>query len=126
VTDTPVLSQAMISGSIISHILPANMPQTPETRRLLSPLHLLSSSACWPYPPTFLAIPQLDTLVPPSQSWRFAERIKEIGGEVVCKRADGAGHAFDLSGGERNEGGGDWYEEVVRPGLDFLAEKLGM
>ena len=114
----------MISGTLISHILPTNLPPTLDTRRFLSPHHLLSSTASQLYPPTFLAIPELDTLVPPSQSWRFAERLKEIGGEVVCKRANGAGHAFDLSGGERNEGGGDWYENVVRPGLDFLVEKL--
>ncbi|KAL7415620.1 Alpha/Beta hydrolase protein [Mrakia frigida] len=76
------------------------------------------------YPPIFLAIPQLDTLVPPSQSWRFAERLKEVGVEVETARAEGAGHAFDLHGGPRTEEGGDWWEGVIRKGLDFLVGKL--
>lgn len=119
-----LLLQVMIASTVISHVLPSSLPPTLETRRQLSPHHLLSPSSPQNYPPIFLAIPQLDTLVPPSQSWRFAERLKEVGVEVETARAEGAGHAFDLHGGPRTEEGGDWWEGVIRKGLDFLVGKL--
>jgi acetyl esterase/lipase len=114
--------QLLISSTLFSHILPAHLPPTRATRRQFSPLHRLSLDR--PYPPIFLAIPENDQMVPPSQTWVFAERLKELGFEFECARANGAGHAFDFSGGPRNEEGGDWYENVVRKGLDFLLMKL--
>lgn len=161
----------------MSALVPEN---TPEARKTLSPIHL--ATAAYPpvrqsapkrftprprplskpvpdrpspssRPQTFFAVPQFDSTVTPTQSWRFAEKLKALGVEVGTGRADGAGHCFDRrvrfvvllpvlldcplnpaaafhcartpnQGGALNAAGGQWWDDVTRPALDFLVSHL--
>jgi hypothetical protein len=44
---------------------------------------------------TFFAIPQFDPTVAPSQSWRFADKLKKLGVEVETGRAKDGLHCYD-------------------------------
>jgi acetyl esterase/lipase len=107
----------MASESLISQLIPDD---STANRKRLSALHRATTT----YPPTFLAIPQFDATVAPTQSWRFAEKLRSLGVEVETGRADGGGHCFDRQGGDLNQEGGQWWDGVTRPALDFLVRHL--
>ncbi|CDZ98055.1 Carboxylesterase and related proteins [Phaffia rhodozyma] len=115
------LHALLLAGSLIATLLPADLPDDQETRTSFSPAFLATAD----FPPSFFIVPQIDMLVPCSQSWLFAKRLEELGVEVGTMRVDGAPHAYDRKGGPQNElDGSNWIKGTL-PGLEFLVDKLG-
>lgn len=85
------VSQVMTAGAVVPFLLPSSLPDNDETRLKFSAAHLATAT----YPPTYFVVPQMDTLVPPTQSWMFEKRLKELGVEVHSVRVDEGVHGFD-------------------------------
>lgn len=80
----------MMSGSLFAQMLPEGVPLNEETRKRYSPYHLADRN----FPPTFLATGDADDVVAPSQSHRFAEKLRELGVEAHVAEAKGANHSW--------------------------------
>jgi acetyl esterase/lipase len=80
------------------------------------------------HPPTFVLVATADTLIYTSHSYDYFSRLKENGVECDLKEATGMEHGKCENGDLTDEGiraYEGWWEEAIRPGLDWVLARMG-
>lgn len=106
----------MVNNKIPTLLYPEGSPHPlPGT---YNPIALVSPE----FPPTFVMIATRDSLISAQQSYDFIAKLKEHGVD------HGKGEAAMEHGESENCGNKEnykrWYEEAIRPGLDWVIERL--
>lgn len=77
------------------------------------------------FPPTFVLVATGDDMIPTSHSYGFAAQLRRANVEVQVGEAKGMPHGVaECIPGMVWKEGNNWWEEAIRPSLDFVCGKL--
>lgn len=103
--------------------LPLTLYPEGSTRPLpptYNPLNLVNSD----FPPTFVMVATNDGLIPVKQSYDFIDKLKEYGVEHIFREADMDHGRSENHPIEEKADYDRWFEDAIRPGLDWVIERL--
>ena len=76
------------------------------------------------FPPTYVLVAPVDSLIPPVQSYDLIEKIKSVGSEVHSGSGHQAEHGFTEWPTKFWPAGCDWWEATILPALQWGSAKL--
>lgn len=85
-----------------------------------NPIQLVSPD----FPPTFVMVATKDDLIPVKQSYDFIDKLKEHGVEHAFREADMVHGRSENHPREERETYERWFQEAIRPGLDWVIDRL--
>lgn len=76
------------------------------------------------FPPCYVLVAEVDSLIPPKHSYDLVSRLKELGAEVHMGVGKNAEHGFTEWDTKLWPEGCDWWEATILPALRWAKSKL--